>query len=465
MNAYEAILDGLPGDASDVGVRDRFRRWLASGGTVPGLPDDAVLPAGTVEALAHRFSLPQERVDALLAALAQLSDKAALRTVTRFLAFDLCTDRNRYDGETFRNPSPPQMERHAPLYPLLLCLACIPVSRAMCRARGIPEATYLAVAERALGPQMRRFASGSDDIADFPWDLNFYTGSIFLIGRFSYITTPYEDDVDFWRNRTTGKVLGLYDGERLFRRDGQFQPAGAMHGSEAAALADKTGTADDPADVDPLPFLSVRHMTESTVTAHPVNPMGFLEREPVTLPLSEWECVLRRGDWTLGFHIPSGPGYEPEQLLSSTREAFAFFDRHVPERPVRALWSESWLYDPRLSLCMDAERNIVRMQRQMYLYPMERDDAMLRMELFGNERIDLSVFEPRTGLQRAALAYMRAGGRFHTGGMVILREEVDRIGDMPYIRVSDIERFRKTVDTHLDERRPHVCAAWHEAGK
>ena len=442
MSAGNNVFGDFPTNGFDAGARERFSTWRAAGGAVPGLPEEGLLPDGMLRDLALRVSMPKERLDALRAAVAHLEGDRALWTVTRFLAFDLCTDRSRYDGMRFDNPKPGAMGRHAGLYPLLLCLACIPVSREMCRNRGIPDDMLLPVAERVLEPQLRHFSAGGDDIVDFPWDLNFYTGSIFLIGRFSFILTPYDDDVDFWRNRETGQVLGLYDGERAFRRDGQFQGVNGV--------------------VDREPFLSVRRLTDSTVTAHPVKPMGFLEREPVTLARAVWERTLHRGEWTLGLHIPSGPGYDPEQLRSAAVAAFAFFDRYFPEKAALGLWSESWLYDARLSLCMGEERNIVRVQRQMYLYPMERDDAMLRLELFGSGQADLSAFEPRTGLQRDALAYMQAGGRFNTGGMVILREDTGRIGDMPYIRAQDVARFRETVDAHL---RPGLDPAWQKAGR
>ncbi|XID93028.1 hypothetical protein ACF3MZ_00360 [Paenibacillaceae bacterium WGS1546] len=44
---------------------------------------------------------------------------------------------------------------------------------------------------------------------------------------------------------------------------------------------------------------------------------------------------------------------------------------------------------------------------------------------------------------------MRTGARYNTLGMIVLKEEVPRIGSMPYMTPEDLDRFRAVVDTHL----------------
>lgn len=79
---------------------------------------------------------------------------------------------------------------------------------------------------------------------------------------------------------------------------------------------------------------------------------------------------------------------------------------------------------------------------------------MLRYEVFGDWKADpvVSPVELTTSLQRAAAGYMKAGARFNTLSMVVLREDVPRIGSMPYITDADRERFLQTVDSHLPKR-------------
>jgi hypothetical protein len=158
----------------------------------------------------------------------------------------------------------------------------------------------------------------------------------------------------------------------------------------------------------------------------------------------------------LALHIPSGPGYTPERIKSSMAMAIAFYERYFPELSIRGFWSESWLYDSRLSLILDPEKsNIVKVQRQFYNYPIREGDGMLRQEVFGDRNAEpSSSSRQETSLQKAVVNYMKSGARFNTMSMVVLKEEVDRIGDMPYISTSDIEKFRETVDSHLAGRRP-----------
>ncbi|HBD01697.1 MAG TPA: hypothetical protein DC053_23745, partial [Lachnoclostridium sp.] len=55
----------------------------------------------------------------------------------------------------------------------------------------------------------------------------------------------------------------------------------------------------------------------------------------------------------LALHVPSGPGYNPERLKNSMVLALDFYKTYFPELPVKGFWSESWLYDSRLSLVLD----------------------------------------------------------------------------------------------------------------
>ena len=425
----------------DEAFGERFAFWLAreeaaSAGIDGQQANPPILPEPLLRELEETYRIPASRIAVLRDAAADIESDKRLYWVTRFLISDMCTDRNRYDAGKFNNPTPTVSLRHAALYPLVLMLGCVPVSRRNCAERGIPESLYLPVADRALKNQMALFAEGDAHIADFPWDMNFYTGVIFLLDRFYFIAVPYEDEVDFWRNRRMGSVVGLMTKETAFRRDGQYDGLNTVHDRDA--------------------FASQYRETKESVTANPVNPAGFLERETVVLNRAEWQRVLHRGDMVLGFHIPSGPGYEPERFRISSVMALDFFRSYFPEWDIKGIWSESWLYDPRLSLFLDADRsNIARMQRQMYLYPMDWGDGMLKYELFGSESVDVNTFEPKTGLQRQAVAYMRAGGRFGTGGMVVLKEETDRIGGNPYSDSADWERFLEVVDSHLDTLRPH----------
>lgn len=129
--------------------------------------------------------------------------------------------------------------------------------------------------------------------------------------------------------------------------------------------------------------------------------------------------------------------------------AIDFYQKYFPELTIKGFWSESWLYDTRLSLVLNENSNIVQVQRQFYNYPISEGDSMLRYELFGDWKSDPDNVPLKTSLQKAAAAYMKSGKHFNTLSMVVLKEEAKQMGSMPYITTDDIEHFNTIVDSHL----------------
>jgi hypothetical protein len=184
---------------------------------------------------------------------------------------------------------------------------------------------------------------------------------------------------------------------------------------------------------DPEAFTTVREENDRTVRANPVAPEGRILSEPVTLDRKEWVKALGDDDFLLALHIPGGEGYTPERVKHSCETALAFWDRYYPEYHYKGFWSESWLYDPGLKAVLGPDRNIIRVQRQFYCYPTEEGDRMIRLEVLGDEEADYRNRTPRNSLERGMFEVWRNGGRFHTTGMFLLREEVSRIGNDPYM--------------------------------
>jgi hypothetical protein len=279
--------------------------------------------------------------------------------------------------------------------------------------------------------QLEKLIQGDYKVSDFPWDMNFYTCSIFQMDRFLFIPCRFGDAFTMYRNKTSGKVAALSHAGEEFRRDGQINGINDVYDTEKA-------------------FTSVWRETENDITANPINPMGFVERDTVTLLKEEWAEALRQGDMLLALHVPSGPGYNTERLKNSMLLALQFYQDYFPELAIKGFWSESWLYDSRLSLVLDNETsNIIKVQRQFYLYPVKEGDGMLRYEVFGDWKAEADKAELKTSLQRAAAAYMSTGARFNNLSMIVLKEEADKTDRMPYITKEDIKHFRQIVDSHL----------------
>ncbi len=377
-----------------------------------------------------KFSLPAETQKLLRSAAEAVEADEKLLYFSGFLVWDMCSARNRCDVDNYNNMTPVCLNKYGELYSFLLLLACVVPSKNLLKERGVPEHYYEDIPFRPMKPQLDKLVKGELKVSDFPWDMNFYTCSIFLMDRFLFIPCRFGDSFTMYRNRTSEKVIALWNQREDFRRDGQLNGINGVFDKEA--------------------FTSSRRETEESITANPVNPMGFVEKETVTLLKKDWMEVLGAGDMLLALHVPSGTGYNPERLKNSMLLALEFYQTYFPELPVKGFWSESWLYDSRLSLVLDNETsNIIKVQRQFYLYPVREGDAMLRYEVFGDWKADIRAAELKTSLQKAAAAYMETGARFNNLSMVVLKEEADKTDRMPYITEEDIIRFRQVVDSHL----------------
>lgn len=412
-------------DHLPIGIEDKFKTYE---------PDDCeeFISRKFFLHIMSQYKVPEENQDFLLRGLEEIEQDPILFSFSKFLVKDMCSARNRCDEDFYTNLTPGCMKEYGELYSFLLLLACVEPSLKLMEHRGIPKEHYEMIPHQPLKTQLEKLIKNGDTkVSDFPWDMNFYTCSIFLLDRFFFIPYCFKDNFTMYRNNETRKVIALRHKGEEFRRDGQLNGINEVF--------DHIGK-----------FTSLWIEKEESITANRINPMGFVESGLTTILKKEWEVALTKGDTLLALHIPSGPGYTPERLKKSMSLAIKFYSRYFPELNIKGFWSESWLYDTRLSLILDNEKsNIIKVQRQLYNYPIFEGDGMLRYEAFGDWKADPEKLELNTSLQKAAAKYIRTGARFNTLSMVFLKEEIDCIEDITYITVKDIEDFKNTVDSHL----------------
>ena len=361
--------------------------------------------------LAERFELPGEILNRMLEALDEIESDGILHWFTKFLVRDMCAARHRCDLDDYRAMTPVCM-KNADLYSFLLLIACVPRSIKRLEDLGVPAWFYRDIPYVPMKRQFEKLKkTGVGTVSDFPWDMNFYTCSIFFLDRFYFIPYRLDENIRAYRNRVTGRVVTFYAEEMKVRRDGQMDGVNEITDGKAYTI-----TFSD---------------TDGKIVGTPVNPAGLFETEQVELDAREWELVLKQGDILLGTHIPGGPGYEPARLKSSIQWARDFFERYFPEIPVKGFGSESWLYDPHLRLLLKKDSKIPQMQNQMYIYPIESGAEMMYTELFGGNE-EPTEADCHSSLQRAALARVRSGGQFTACSMFILREDADKVGGVLY---------------------------------
>ena len=373
-----------------------------------------LLPRETLLSVLAENKVPEERQRPLLEALDAANAVPELVELAHIMAQDAVRGLVRCHAVEFYQPKPKCLDGFArEAYAFLYTQLCVLEGRKALRKRGVPEEYDRDIPERMTRKQLRKYTETGDiSFDDYPWDMNFYCCQIFFLDRFYFIPYRWGDAPTAWRNAETGKVTALWRAGDRIRRDGQYDGVNGV--------------------TDPEAFVTVLEETETEIRGNRVLPEGLISPETVTLDKRVWKKALGEDDFLLALHIPGGEGYTTERVRSSCEKALEFYGRYYPEYEYRGIWSESWLYDPGLREILDPERNIIRVQKQFYCYPTEEGDRMIRLEVLGDENADYRKLEPRNSLERGMFSVWDRGGRFHTTGMFLLREEVPRIGEDPY---------------------------------
>ncbi|MFJ4712398.1 acyltransferase domain-containing protein [Streptomyces sp. NPDC088785] len=129
------------------------------------------------------------------------------------------------------------------------------------------------------------------------------------------------------------------------------------------------------------------------------------------------------GDPCLSVHIPDFRGpFTPDACDDSIARAREFFARHFPREPVRVAVCDSWLLDEQLRRYLPADSNIVRFQDRFEpvrpapgAAPRPAEDDTPVTFVFGGTETPRARLPRRTGLQRAVLGHLDAGGHWYPG--------------------------------------------------
>ncbi len=240
-------------------------------------------------------------------------------------------------------------------------------------------------------------------LSNLGWMQHHLRARIFKLGRLQFKMETYGYDFHAWRNRETGRVLVLAGLGMRFYASGLALAADGQTGLPADAWTADYREEDD------------------AVRGHPIDPRGKGVPRMIALKRTEWAPVLRKDDPTIGIHIPAGGPMDFGACGESLARVGPFFGRHVPDHQARALTCGSWLLDPQFEGRLSDGSNIVRFQRELYLYPLPGGgDAGLFERVFDNRRprADESL-AGMSRLQRAVLEHGRNGGVWRSGGALL----------------------------------------------
>jgi len=290
----------------------------------------------------------------------------------------------------------------AALIPALVLLAGVPRIKAIHARRNIPAAiTRDSLADIEIWIQTYRRQQGEWGFSNMAWLSHAFAGRIFRLGRLQFIHKPFAGPVHAFIHKINGRVLALSASNVKIRSDG---------------FVDGTN------DVfDPQAFTPVFTRTHDSVSGHPIHPLGWVLPKPITLALADWSPALAPGDPILDIHIPESGPMDLDLCGESIRQALDFFPRYFPEAaPAVALHCCTWFFDFQYQKILPPTSNMVRFQREFYLFPVVSQDRDVFCRVFGAPPDDLTTAPRNTTLQRAILDFTLAGNRLRSAGGFLL---------------------------------------------
>jgi hypothetical protein len=250
-------------------------------------------------------------------------------------------------------------------------------------------------------------------LTEFWWIYNHFSGKLFRIGRLQFIHSNFTGDLKVFRNKNTGKVISFSDSGVKFRADGQVDGTNDIY--------DHNGV-----------WVSEYWEDENTVKGNPISPLGFAENRTIELSKKEWKEVLSKGSLVLDVHIAVGSKLSHEACGESFKSSVDFFNKYFPEIQFYGFMCTSWLLDPQLQKILPRDSNIVKFQREFYLFPIKSDDAQTFERVFRSKPEDMKKLKAETTLQKAILDYIYMGNKMHSGAMFLLKEDLKHWGDAFY---------------------------------
>ena len=309
-------------------------------------------------------------------------------------------------------------ERHL-FYLLLACAVFAPAERSF-RDAGLPEENLRLIGRKIYGSSWinkEAFGIPGYDRKAIYWLRHYVTLSVIPVGRFEFrLGTAKTYGIEVFRRKSDGAILALAAGNGgrpyAFTADGSACPPDAP---DAVSIGALIKTAD----------FAVGHALDAATGKS----LGV-----VKLPLSEWTPVITSETPVLEWHIPGGGGMTPEVTIRSLKAGLEFFDRYFPALPSpAAVMCASWAFWHRYEE-LRPQANPALVMRECYEFGRPVRNYSGFYFIFGANTPDELPGAPRrdTSIRRTMLDILAEEGALGTGGVFILREDLDKWGRAPY---------------------------------
>lgn len=244
------------------------------------------------------------------------------------------------------------------------------------------------------------------------WLQNHLRGDIYRLGRLQFQFGSFYYHLRAFRNSTTRVVAALAEEGMTYAPDGR-RPHGEHDQAWTASLT----------------------VTDTEAIGYPLHRAGRAVHRQVRLSLAEWRQELAPGDKVLHVHIPGGAPLGHAACGDSFRQAMEFFARHYPEYRFAAFCCSSWILNTWLEEVLSPDSNLVRFQRELYLFPTSQWPNSMLHRVFGEGPLDPATAPRDTELRRAIVSALEQGHdlRGGGGGMLLFPQDF-RWGEEVYRR-------------------------------
>lgn len=186
-------------------------------------------------------------------------------------------------------------------------------------------------------------------------------------------------------------------------------------------------------NIDDYWFTTTYEDTPDTIKGYLVNPYGAITNTVVTIRKTEYTLFMKPGDYTIDYHIPTGPGYNIKDVQQSFTEAISFFKKVYPQHNYKAFWCVSWLSSPQIPLFLSKSTgNIYQINEQSYSLPGINGQESILDFVFHDKEIDLSTIKPKTSLEKDIIDYNLKGSKINCGVYLYFIEDLPLFGTNPY---------------------------------
>lgn len=185
-------------------------------------------------------------------------------------------------------------------------------------------------------------------------------------------------------------------------------------------------------------------ITKDFIKGNQISPLSFSKPNLIELNAREWIKVLSKESPILDVHIPAGEKLSHEACGESFKASVEFFTKYFPELTFDGYKCSSWLLDAQLQKILPPSSNIVKFQREFYLYPILTNDFQTFERVFGikpdnNKSMEESIKEfmkeplnAQSFLQKAIFDYIKGGNHMRQSGMFLLKDDLKHWGKACY---------------------------------